>query len=38
MQHSFGFLASDEELKYLYGYLLTLKDVENVRIIEKRGL
>lgn len=29
--------TSDEELKYLYHYLLTLKDVENVRTIEKRG-
>jgi TFIIF-interacting CTD phosphatase-like protein len=27
----------DEELKYLYDYLLQLKEVENVRTIEKRG-
>lgn len=29
--------TSDEELKFLYDYLLTLKDVENIRTIEKRG-
>ncbi|MGE6220593.1 NIF family HAD-type phosphatase [Nubsella zeaxanthinifaciens] len=28
---------TDQELKYLYDYLLTLKDVENVRAIEKRS-
>ena len=28
---------SDEELKYLFDYLLTLKNVENVRTIEKRN-
>lgn len=28
---------SDEELKYLYEYLLKLKEVENVRTVEKRG-
>jgi RNA polymerase II subunit A small phosphatase-like protein len=28
---------TDEELKYLYDYLLTLKNVDNVRRIEKRG-
>jgi TFIIF-interacting CTD phosphatase-like protein len=27
----------DEELKYLYEYLLRLKEVENVRAVEKRG-
>jgi len=27
----------DEELKYLYDYLLQLKEVDNVRTIEKRG-
>ena len=29
--------ASDEELKHLHDYLLTLKDVESIRKIEKRG-
>jgi len=29
--------ATDEELKHLHDYLLTLKNVDNVRIIEKRG-
>lgn len=28
---------ADEELKHLYDYLLTLKRVDNVRTIEKRG-
>jgi hypothetical protein len=28
--------TNDEELKYLYDYLLTLKKVNNVRAIEKR--
>lgn len=28
---------SDEELNHLYDYLLTLKDVENIRAVEKRG-
>lgn len=28
---------ADEELKHLYDYLLTLKKVDNVRTIEKRG-
>lgn len=28
---------TDEELKYLHDYLLTLKKVENIRKIEKRG-
>ena len=29
--------ATDEELKHLQDYLLTLKNVDNVRTIEKRG-
>jgi len=29
--------TTDEELKHLYDYLLTLKPVENIRTIEKRG-
>lgn len=28
---------TDEELKHLHAYLLTLKNVDNVRAIEKRG-
>ena len=28
---------TDEELKYLHDYLLTLKKVDNIRTIEKRG-
>ena len=28
---------NDEELKFLHDYLLTLKTVDNVRLIEKRG-
>ena len=28
---------TDEELKHLHDYLLTLKNVENIRAIEKRG-
>lgn len=28
---------ADEELKHLYDYLITLKNVENIRAIEKRG-
>jgi carboxy-terminal domain RNA polymerase II polypeptide A small phosphatase len=28
---------NDEELKYLHDYLLTIKDVQNIRKIEKRG-
>ena len=29
--------ATDDELKYLFDYLLTLKTVDNLRTIEKRG-
>ena len=29
--------SNDNELKFLYDYLLTFKTVDNVRIIEKRG-
>ena len=29
--------TTDEELKHLHDYLLTLKKVDNVRTIEKRG-
>ncbi|MCF6406825.1 HAD family hydrolase [Chitinophaga filiformis] len=28
---------NDDELRYLYDYLLTLKEVSNIRTIEKRG-
>jgi TFIIF-interacting CTD phosphatase-like protein len=27
---------NDDELKYLYNYLLTLKNIENIRTVEKR--
>lgn len=29
--------TTDNELQFLYNYLLTLKAVDNVRTIEKRG-
>lgn len=29
--------TSDKELQFLYNYLLTLKEVDNIRTIEKRG-
>ncbi len=35
--HEFSGNTTDEELKHLHDYLLTLKKVENIRTIEKRG-